>query len=73
MKIEKGIVKEVYLPDDETSIGFIVKLDNETIDIVEKQNYENANIYRGDHVIITTDYINKVATKSIELDEEYGN
>lgn len=49
-----GRVIEVYLPSGEelTKIGFKIQIENEIIDIIEKQNMDNAKIYRDDFVFV---------------------
>ena len=70
-----GRVLEVYLPVEEelTKVGFKIQIDNQIIDIIEKQNMNNAKIYRDDFVFV--DIINKdnQITYNIELikDDEF--
>lgn len=66
-----GKVKEVFLPEDETidsdKIGFKVMLDTEMIEIIEKQDERNSNIFKDDLVIITETNISNKIFKDIEL------
>ena len=60
-----GIVKEVFIPKeynengvlvdvmDSTNIGFKVLVENKEIEIIQKQNEINCNIFREDEVIVT--------------------
>lgn len=66
-----GKVKEVFIPEDETidsdKIGFKVMLDTEMIEIIEKQDERNSNIFKDDLVIITETNISNKIFKDIEL------
>ena len=66
-----GKVKEVFIPEDETmdadKIGFKVMLDTEMIEIIEKQDERNSNIFKDDLVIITETNISNKNFKDIEL------
>ena len=66
-----GKVKEVFIPEDETidsdKIGFKVMLDTEMIELIEKQNERNSNIFKDDLVIITETNISNKIFKDIEL------
>ncbi len=49
-----GKVIEIFIPNDDLDmIGFKVQLDDEIIEIIQKQDQDNSNIYREDDVIIT--------------------
>lgn len=49
-----GKVIKVFIPNDNLDlIGFKVQLDDEVIEIVQKQNNSNCNIYREDIVNIS--------------------
>ena len=73
-----GRVIEVYLPNDEelTKIGFKVEIDNQTINIIEEQNSDNAMIYRDDFVFVNINnkndqvYYNIESLVDIEIGEE---
>ncbi len=66
-----GKVKEVFIPEDKTinsdKIGFKVMLDTEMIEIIEKQDEKNSNIFKDDLVIITETNISNKIFKDIEL------
>lgn len=66
-----GKVKEVFIPAAETidsdKIGFKVMLDNEMIEIIEKQDGRNSNIFKDDLVIITVTNVSNKIFKDIEL------
>lgn len=66
-----GKVKEVFIPGDETidsdKIGFKIMLDTEMIEIIEKQDERNSNIFKDDLVIITETNISNKIFKDIEL------
>jgi hypothetical protein len=64
MKKIKGIVEEVYIPTGDNQdimfsnkIGFNVKTENGKITIEDEQNKLNAEILKGDKVIITKQII----------------
>ena len=71
-----GRVIEVYLPNDEelTKIGFKVEIDNQTINIIEEQNSDNAMIYRDDFVFININNENDQISYNIKslVDIEIG-
>lgn len=55
-----GRVVEVFIPTEyendimnSKKIGFKVKLDNETIEIIQEQNEDNCQIMKNDSVLIT--------------------
>ncbi len=52
-----GIVKEVFIEEEDflnaKNIGFIIKVDNKLIKIVEKQNSDNINILKNDKVYVS--------------------
>ena len=55
-----GRVVEVFIPTEyendimnSKKIGFKVKLDNETIEIIQEQNEDNCQIMKNDLVLIT--------------------
>ncbi|MBQ8681743.1 MAG: hypothetical protein IJ509_02405 [Bacilli bacterium] len=69
MKEFKGIVKEVFIPNEyknnqlidimyATKIGFKIKLDNdEEITIIKEQDEYNANILKDDEVTIIQEVV----------------
>lgn len=71
MKRKLGKVKEVFIPEDKNidsdKIGFKVMLDTEMIEIIEKQDERNSNIFKDDLVIITETNISNKIFKDIEL------
>lgn len=49
-----GKVSEIFVPNDDLDmIGFKVQLDDEIIEIIQKQNQDNCKIYREDRVFIS--------------------
>ena len=49
-----GKVREIFVPNDDLDmIGFKVQLDDEIIEIIQKQNQDNCKIYREDKVFIS--------------------
>lgn len=66
-----GKVVEVFIPEikmfDSDKIGFKVMLDKEIIEIIEKQDERNSNIFKDDMVIITESNISDKIFKDIEL------
>lgn len=55
-----GKVVEVFIPTEyendimnSKKIGFKVKLDNETVEIIQEQNEDNCQIMKNDSVLIT--------------------
>ncbi len=66
-----GKVKEVFIPENKTidsdKIGFKVMLDTKMIEIMEKQDERNSNIYKDDLVIITESNISNKIFTDIEL------
>ena len=73
MERKFGVVKEVYIPNDNVDvmlsnrIGFKVYVNNEIITIEEEQNEINANIYKDDKVIVTKQIISGKEFMDIEL------
>ena len=73
-----GRVVELYLPNGKelTKVGFKIQIDNEIIDVVQRQNMDNAKIYRDDFVyveIINNDnqiIYNIESIKNLELGDE---
>jgi len=63
-----GKVIEVYLPDKEelTKVGFKIQIDNEIINIIEKQNLDNAKIYSNDFVLVEINNENNQILYNIE-------
>ena len=77
---EVGKVIEVFIPKeykngqlldvmDRTQIGFKVKTNSQTYEIVQKQNEINANIMKNDLVIITKQTISNKDFIEIDLYE----
>ncbi len=60
-----GKVIEVFIPNNNedimysTKIGFIVKLNDKTINIIEEQNKINSSILKDDKVLIIDNKIHK--------------
>ncbi|HAB67070.1 MAG TPA: hypothetical protein DCE23_06860 [Firmicutes bacterium] len=73
MKIEEGIVKEVYLTDNSNEIGFKVQTSKELLNIIEYQNIDNSNIYKNDKVKVITDKINNKEVKYLSSLKENIN
>lgn len=49
-----GKVREIFVPNDDLDmIGFKVQLDDEIIEIIQKQDQDNCKIYREDKVFIS--------------------
>lgn len=79
MEKTKGIVFEVYIPVEKkqdimfsNKIGFKVKTENEIINIEEEQNELNAEILKGDSVIITKQIVSNKEFVDIEkIEGEY--
>lgn len=75
-----GKVIEVFIPEENkdimlsNKIGFKVLLNNtsEIITIIEKQDEENAQILKGDLVLITKQIINNKEYIDIELCGEFN-
>ena len=68
-----GRVMEVYLPFGEelTKIGFKIQIENEIIDIIEKQNMDNPKIFRDDIVYVETTNNADQIIYNIELINNY--
>lgn len=73
-------VIEVFIPNDEplTKIGFKIEIEGKIITLIEKQNIDNAKIYRDDFIYIEVTNINNEIKYSIiplndidSGDEEY--
>ena len=66
-----GKVVEVFIPEikmfDSDKIGFKVMLDKEIIEIIEKQDERNSNIFKDDMVINNESNISDKNFKYIEL------
>lgn len=64
MNILKGLIKEVYVPDNDVmnsnKIGFKVEVDNEIICIEEEQNDYNSTILKDDKVEIVKQIIDNI-------------
>lgn len=73
-----GRVIEVYLPIEEelTKVGFKIQIEDQIINIIEKQNMNNSKIHRDDFVFV--DIINNEnqivynveLVNDLELEEE---
>lgn len=49
-----GKVSEIFVPNDELDmVGFKVQLDDEVIEIIQKQDQDNCKIYRDDKVFVS--------------------
>ena len=49
-----GKVSEIFIPNGELDmVGFKVQLDDEIIEIIQKQNLDNCKIYRDDKVFVS--------------------
>ena len=77
-----GKVKEVFIPKeyknnilidkmDSNKIGFKVEIDENIIEIIEEQDYNNSSIYKDDLVVITKQTINNIEFIDIEKYGEY--
>ncbi|MBR3229517.1 MAG: hypothetical protein IKF91_01665 [Bacilli bacterium] len=69
-----GKVVEVFIPTEyendimnSKKIGFKVKLDNEIIEIIQKQNEDNCQIMKNDLVLITKEKIGNKGYIDIHL------
>lgn len=76
----KGIIEEVYIPVEDNQdvmfskkIGFIVKCEDEVINLIEEQDIYNANILKGDKVIIKKQVISEKLFIDIEKIEGEEN
>lgn len=66
-----GKVVEIFIPNDDVDmIGFRVQVEDDVIDIIEKQNNVNALIYVNDLVNIYYDESNKYVIEKVLEDEE---
>lgn len=62
-----GKVTEVFIPNDDFNmIGFKIQIDDDVIEIVQKQSILNANIYKDDLVNIRYDEKNEYVIESFE-------
>lgn len=69
MKCEYGIVKDVYMIDDEIDkkIGFNIFISEKIKDVILEQNDDNSHIYVNDKVILMEDVICGMKKTKIEL------
>lgn len=66
-----GKVVEIFIPNDDVDmIGFRVQVEDDVIDIIEKQNNVNALIYVNDLVNVYYDESNKYVIEKVLEDEE---
>lgn len=66
-----GKVVEIFIPNDDVDmIGFRVQVEDDVIDIIEKQNNVNALIYVNDLVNIYYDESNKYVIEKVLENEE---
>lgn len=69
-----GKIIEVYIPSEDVmtskEIGFKVQLEDEIIDIVEKQDEFNSMIHREDEVLVRKTSIDDMEFIDIELLED---
>ena len=62
-----GKVTEVFIPNDDFNmIGFKIQIDDDVIEIVQKQSILSANIYKDDFVNIRYDEKNEYVIESFE-------
>ena len=77
-----GKVIEVFIPKeyknnilidemDSNKIGFKVEIDENIIEIIEEQDYNNSSIYKDDLVVITKQTINDIDFIDIETYGEW--
>ena len=61
-----GKVTEVFIPNDDFNmIGFKIQIDDDVIEIVQKQSILNANIYKDDLVNIRYDEKNEYVIENL--------
>lgn len=76
ISITKGIVKEVFFPNNDVhsnKLGFIVNTENGEITITNTQNMRNIKIYKNDKVSIVKQMILGHEYLSIVKEESNGN
>lgn len=76
MIVEKGIVKEVFIPTEEyqsvmdsNKIGFKVQVGTdiiEMIEIIKEQDFDNVRILKNDKVILTKNIVDNKAMFDIK-------
>jgi len=76
MIVEKGIVKEVFIPTEEyqsvmdsNKIGFKVQVGTdiiEMIEIIKEQDFDNVRILKNDKVILTKNIVDNKAVFDIK-------
>ncbi|MBE6149395.1 MAG: hypothetical protein E7170_01565 [Firmicutes bacterium] len=72
MEVKIGKVIEVFIPDnniESKQIGFKVLIDNEEVNIIQEQDYNNANILKSDLVEVRKQIIDNNEYLDIELYE----
>lgn len=72
MEVKIGKVIEVFIPDnniESKQIGFKVLIDNEEVNIIQEQDYNNANILKNDLVEVRKQIIDNKEYLDIELYE----
>jgi len=80
MIVEKGIVKEVFIPTEEyqsvmdsNKIGFKVQVGTdiiEMIEIIKEQDFDNVRILKNDKVILTKNIVDNKAVFDIKKEGE---
>lgn len=72
MKELIGKVEKVFIPsfDMDKNIAFQVSTDEGMYEVIEEQTEENANIYKGDTVLLTFQNIDRKEFIDINLYEE---
>jgi hypothetical protein len=67
LSVMLGKVTEVFMPNDDFNmIGFKIQIDDDVIEIVQKQSILNANIYKDDLVNVRYDEKNEYVIESFE-------
>lgn len=62
-----GKVTEVFIPNDDFNmIGFKIQIDDDVIEIIQKQNAFNASIYKDDLVNVICNENNDYVLESFE-------
>ena len=61
-----GKVTEVFIPNDDFNmIGFKIQIDDDVLEVIQKQNINNASIYKDDFVNVFYDENNEIVLESV--------
>lgn len=67
LNIMLGKVTEVFIPNDDFNmVGFKIQIDDDIIEIIQKQNAFNASIYKGDFINVICKENNEYVLESFE-------